>query len=136
MKKDIPIKKVEELAVAVAPRMSYEDDNDMFWDVFLLNLRGEEIKDVLVNSKGYGEIDGEKVKTSQFRFYFEKIDGNTAIPVEQIQTDMFVLTNEYWISFSYDGYMYDKKYIFVKGSLDRMNLTNVPYIGKKGVMIR
>ena len=136
MKKDIPIKKVEELAVAVAPRMSYEDDNDMFWDVFLLNLRGEEIKDVLVNSKGYGEIDGEEVKTSQFRFYFEKIDANTAIPVEQIKTDMFNLTNEYWISFSYDGYMYDKKYIFVKGSLDKMNLTNVPYIGKKGVMIR
>lgn len=136
MKKDIPIKKVEELAVAVAPRRSFEDDHDMFWDVFLLNLRGEEIKDVLVNSKGYGEINGEEVKTSEFRFYFEKIDAKTAIPVEQIQTDMFDLTNEYWISFSHNGYMYDKKYIFVKGSLDKMNFTKVPLIGKKGVMIK
>ena len=136
MKKDIPIRKVEQMAVAVAPRMTYEDDHDIFWDVFLLNLRPEEIKDVIVNSRGYGEIEGEEVQTTQFRFYFERVDANSAVPVEQIKTDMFELTNEYWISFSYDGYMYDKKYVFVKGSLDKMNLTNVPFIGKRGVMIK
>lgn len=136
MKKDIPFRKVEGLALVIAPRMIYEDDNDMFWDVFLLNLRDDEIQDVLVNSKGYGELEGEEVKTSQFRFYFEKVKSKTAVPVEQIQKEMFQLTNEYWVSFKHDGYMYDKKYIFVKGSLDKMNLTTIPLIGKKGVMIK
>lgn len=136
MKKDIPIRKVEHLAMAVAPRNSYEDDNDLFWDVFIINTRNEPINDVIVNSRGYGEREGEDIKTSQFRFYFPEIKAKSALPVEQIKIEMFDLTSEYWVSFSFDGYMYDKKYIFVKGSLNREYLTNIPYIGKKGVMIR
>ncbi len=136
MKKDIPIRRVEDLAIAIAPRNSYEDDPDVFWDVFVVNTRNEPIKDVLINSRGYGERDGEEIRTSQFRFYFDEIKANTALPVEQIQIEMFDLTSEYWVSFSFDGYMYDKKYIFVKGSLDKKYLTTIPFIGKKGVMIR
>jgi hypothetical protein len=65
MKKDIPIKKVTDIAVAAVP--SKKDPN--FWDVYLLNLKEEEIKNVLISSRGYGEIDGEKVKTTQLRFF-------------------------------------------------------------------
>jgi len=32
--------------------------------------------------------------------------------------------------------MYDKKYVFVKGSIDKMNFTTIPYIEKMGVMIK
>ena len=136
MKKDIPIRKVTEIAIAIAPRQNYEDDHDMFWDVFILNQKPEEIENVLINSKGYGEREGEEIRTSQFRFYYEKIDGKVAIPVEQIKTDLLDLTAEYWVSFNYDGYMFDKKYIFVPGSLSKINFTEIPFIGKKGVMIR
>ena len=136
MKKDIPIRRVTDIAIAIAPRQKYEDDFDMFWDAFIINQKPEKIDNVLINSKGYGERDGEEIKTSQFRFYFEKIDGNAAIPVEQIKTDLLDLTAEFWVSFNYDGYMFDKKYIFVPGSLSKINFTDIPIIGKKGVMIR
>ncbi|MCB0662645.1 MAG: hypothetical protein KDC24_07890 [Saprospiraceae bacterium] len=135
MKKDIPFHKVEDLALAIAPKEQVADEGDL-WDVFLLNFKEEPIKDVLIHSRGYGEIEGEDRKTSQFRFYFEKIAGQSATTVEQIQPDVFGMTNEYWISFVHDGYMYDKKYVFVKGSIDPQHFTTVPLINKKGVMIK
>jgi len=137
MKKDIPILKVEDLAVAVVPRegADIEDENEL-WDIYILNLREAAIKSVLINSKGYGEIEGEKVRTTVLRHFFEEIGPMSYVAVEPIQTQLFNLTNEYWISFVFDGYMYDKKYIFVEGSIAASNFTSIPFINRKGVMIR
>ncbi|MFM9946989.1 MAG: hypothetical protein ACKV1O_03550, partial [Saprospiraceae bacterium] len=90
----------------------------------------------LINSKGYGEIEGEKVRTTVLRHFFEEIGPLSFVPVEPIQSRLFNLTNEYWISFVFDGYMYDKKYIFVEGSISESNFTSIPFINRKGVMIR
>jgi len=32
--------------------------------------------------------------------------------------------------------MYDKKYVFVKGSIDEMHFTTIPFLDRKGVMIK
>ena len=56
--------------------------------------------------------------------------------IEPIQTELFELTNEYWVSFMYNGHMYDKKYVFVKGSIDEMHFTTIPHLDRKGVMIK
>ncbi len=136
MKKDIPILKVEDLAVAVVPRDDLANMEDDLWDIYILNLRNEPIHSVLVNSKGYGEIEGEKVRTTVLRHFFEEIAPMSFVSVEPIQTRLFNLTNEYWISFVFDGYMYDKKYIFVEGSISESNFTAIPFINRNGVMIR
>jgi len=135
MKKDIPILKVEDLAVAVVPR-GPEGLDDELWDIYILNLRDAAIHSVLINSKGYGEIEGEKVRTTVLRHFFEEIGPLSFVPVEPIQSRLFNLTNEYWISFVFEGYMYDKKYIFVEGSISESNFTTIPFINRKGVMIR
>ncbi|NUO01972.1 MAG: hypothetical protein HUU01_15315 [Saprospiraceae bacterium] len=135
MKKDIPILKVEDLAVAVVPR-ELEGLEDELWDIYILNLRETAIHSVLINSRGYGEIEGEKVRTTVLRHFFEEIAPKSFVPVEPIQSQLFNLTNEYWISFVFDGYMYDKKYIFVEGSISESNFTFIPFINRKGVMIR
>lgn len=132
MKKDIPIKKVTNIAIAVLP--SEEDEN--FWDVYLLNLKNEDIKNVFISSRGYGEIDGEKVETTQLRYFYELIGAEMAVKIEPIDSKLFRLANEYWVSFNYDGFMYDKKYVFVPGSFMEVNLTTIPIINKKGVMIQ
>ena len=67
MKKDIPQKKVEDLAIAVIPR-----DGDL-WDVYVINLKDEPIKNVLINSKGYGSINNEAVQTTVLRHFFPSI---------------------------------------------------------------
>lgn len=138
MKKDIPIHKVEDLAIAIAPREPYilEEDEEDLWDVYLINLRDQAISSVLVNSRGYGELDGEKQRTTILRHFFEEIGPLEYVQIEPIQTKLFTLTNEYWVSFVRDGYMYDKKYIFVQESITENNFTNIPFLNRKGVMIR
>lgn len=132
MKKDILVKKVEDLVVAVVPQL---DDPD-FWDVFLLNLKEKPIRFVLVNSKGYGMVDGEERKTSTLRHFFEEIGPMQVVQIEPIQASLFDLAHEYWVSFLFENYLYDKKYVFVRGSIHADYFTMVPFVNRKGVMIR
>ena len=130
MKKDIPQHKVEDLAIAIVPK------DDELWDCYILNLKDEPIKNVLINSKGYGEQAGDVIKTTVLRHFFEQIGPLEILKIEPIPVSLFHLTNEYWVSFRYDGYMYDKKYVFVPGSLNPVNFTLIPFLNQKGVMIR
>ena len=132
MKKDIPQHKVQDLAIAIVPG---EKDKDL-WDTYIINLKEEPIKSVLINSRGYGELEGEEIKTTVLRHFFEEIGPLQIEKIEPIQTKLFNIANEYWVSFQYEGYMYDKKYVFVKGSISEINFTRIPFINKKGVMIR
>ncbi|MFN7119635.1 MAG: hypothetical protein ACK4TA_22755, partial [Saprospiraceae bacterium] len=136
MKKDIPFHKVEDLAVAIVPRedaLLIEEEEDL-WDVYLLNLRDDSINSVLINSRGYGDINGEKRLTTVLRHFFDEIGPLACVQIEPIQTQLFKITNEYWISFVHEGYMYDKKYIFVPESISEMNFTTIPFLNRKGVM--
>jgi len=131
MKKDIVIPKVEDLAIAIVPGV--EED---LWDVYLLNFKPAPLTCVLVNSNGYGEIEGEKVKTTTLRHFFEEVPGESCTLIEPIQDKLFSLANEYWVSFVYEELMYDKKYVFVHGSISKDHFTKIPFVEKKGVMIR
>ncbi|MCH2021906.1 MAG: hypothetical protein MK207_05445 [Saprospiraceae bacterium] len=132
MKKDIPIKKVKDIAIAVVP--NEQDEN--FWDVYLLNLKKADIKNVIISSRGYGEINGKKVETTQLRYFYEIIGAEMAVKIEPLDSKLFQLANEYWISFQYEDFMYDKKYVFVKGSFMEDNFTTIPIVKKKGIMIK
>ncbi len=137
MKKDIPKHKVEDLAIAVVPRDErIEDPAEDLWDTYIINLKDEKIKSVLIASQGYGELDGKEMKTTTLRHFFEEIGPLEILKIEPIQRKLFDLTNEYWVSFNFEGYMYDKKYVFVKGSISDINFTLIPFINRKGVMIR
>lgn len=136
MKKDILIQKVEDLAIAIVPRTPEEEDHEYFWDAYLINLKDEPIKSVLVNSRGYGEIQGEPRKTTTLRYFWEEVGPLELVKIESVPIDVMVLANEYWVSFSHADYLYDKKYVFVPGSLDEMHFTEIPFLNRKGVMIR
>lgn len=135
MKKDIPQLKVEDVAIAIVPRNNGITDEEL-WDTYLVNMKDTTIKSVLINSKGYGSIEGEKMRTTVLRHFFEEVGPTQVVMIEPIQKKLFGLTNEYWVSFLYDDYMYDKKYVFVRGSINEMNFTKIPYLDRKGVMIK
>jgi len=135
MMKDIPNRKVENIAIAILPPEG-GDVNSELWDVYLLNLRADEIKGVMVSTKGYGERNNEKVQTGTFRYFVEHLSGLSAVIVEPIQSELFDIVHEFFVSFSADNHLYDKKYIFVKGSLDEANFTTIPILDRKGVMIK
>ncbi len=131
MKKDIEIRKVTDIAIAVVP-----DAQGDLWDVYLINLKDEPIKSVLVNSRGYGEREGEQVRTSNLRYFYEELPAQAALKIEFIPKELFDLAHEYWLSFSHDGFLFDKKYVFVAGSLDESNFTRLPILEERGIMIR
>lgn len=134
MKKDIPELKVEDMAIVVVPP-EYGDDE--LWDCFLINLKEETIQNVMVVSRGYGEDEkGEKRRTTTLRHFFEEVGGLQMVQVEPIPKDLFWLSHEYWVSFSFEGQLYDKKYVFVVGAIDTANFTMIPFLDRKGVMIR
>ena len=136
MKKDIPLHKVEDMAIAIVPREENGIVDTELWDTYIINFKEGAITNVLVNSQGYGNINGEQMKTTTLRHFFEEIGPLQVHKIEPIQTKLFKLANEYWISFQYDNYMFDKKYVFVKGSINEENFTTIPFLNKKGVMIR
>lgn len=131
MKNDIPKRKVSDIGIAIVPRG--EDD---LWDTYVINYKDTEITCLLINSSGYGDVNGEMVKTSVLRHYFEELPSKSYIQIEPIQSELFKLTNEYWVSFMCDNYMFDKKFIFVVGSIDKLNFSKIELLDKEGVMIR
>lgn len=134
MLKDIPKLKVEDIGVAIVNELN--QDNELEWNVYLLNLKSEVIEGVLVSSTGYGEIDGDKKKSSTLRHFIEKVDAFSFSKIEPIIEDVFSLTNEYWVSFRWNGNIYDKKFIFLPESICEINLVQIPLLNKKGVIIK
>ena len=134
MIKDIPQPKVEDVALAVVPPTT-EPDTDL-WDVYLLNLKDTPLQNVLIAAKGYGEMEGENRRTTVLRHFFPAIGPRQSVKIEPIAPDVFDLANEYWVSFTLEGHMYDKKYVFVKGSIHERYFTRIPLIDSMGVMIK
>lgn len=133
MKKDLPENIVENVSIAIV--MESATPEAKIWNVYLVNLKAEPIQTVLISSKGYGEKDGEKVKTSILRHSIGDVAARNFALVELIDEQVFGLTNEYWLSYYIKGQIYDKKFIFVPESIVESNLIRIPILNKPGVMI-
>jgi hypothetical protein len=134
MKKDINPPKVENVAFAIV-----KDINELkeeVWNVYLINLKDDVLKSALVSATGYGEIDGAKKKTTTLRYFLGDVKPQSHVLIEPIMTDVFSLHNEYWLSFSINNELHDKKYIFLAESIKDEHLTNIPLLNKKGVLIK
>ncbi len=55
--------------------------------------------------------------------------------IEPINEDLFVLNNEYWVSFYLDGNIYDRKFVFVANTIEKNRLAHINVIDKKGILI-
>jgi hypothetical protein len=135
MLKDIHRPEVENIALAVVPENDV-DTGEKNWNVYLINLYDEDISGVLVSSKGYGELNGDEVKTSVLRHLFDRIGALDYVKVEPILPELFGLNNEYWVSFYIGSTIYDKKYVFLPESIREDHFMLIPFIGKPGVMLR
>jgi len=134
MIKDLPSNVVKDIAIAVA--LEGETAESKVWYVYLINLKNIPLENVLVTSKGYGEKDGEQVKTSTLRHSFPLVEANSYKLIEPIDEQTFGLNNEYWLSYYIGREIYDKKFIFLPESIVDDNFIKLPVINKPGVMIR
>ncbi|WP_374164400.1 hypothetical protein [Arcticibacter sp. MXS-1] len=134
MKKDLPENVVEDIAIAVV--LEKESPEAKVWNVYLVNLKNEAIRTVLVSSKGYGQKDGKDVKTSVLRHSIGDVESGEYALIEAIDEQVFGLTNEYWLSYYIDDHIYDKKFIFLPESIVESNMMRIPKVNKPGVMIK
>jgi hypothetical protein len=136
MRKDIEIKEVTDIVIALVPRTEDEEFHDFFWDAWLVNLKPQPVKSVMINSTGYGERNGEHIRTSTMRYFWEEIESGMAVKIEPVQIDLLDLASEFWLSFSFEDYLYDRKFVFTPGANLAGNFSTVPILEKPGVVIR
>lgn len=135
MKKDIEDPKVEDIAIAAVPEKN-EESGETEWYIYLLNLKDISISNVLISSRGYGQVKEEKVETSQLRHFVEELPAKSYAKIEPIMESLFGISNQYWVSFYIDRKIYDKKYIFLPETIQESNLTKLPLMGSKGVLLK
>jgi hypothetical protein len=133
MIKDLPENNVTDIAVAVA--LEGENVQSKIFHVYLINQKDQAIENVLITSKGYGERNGEQVRTSTLRHMFPQVDANSFKQIELIDEQTFGLNNEYWVSYYIGNQIFDKKFIFLPESIIDANFIKLPIVNKPGVMI-
>ena len=133
MIRDIHAPKVEGVAMAVVPEQ--DETGEDAWYVYLINEQEIALENVLVSSRGYGSIEGEKRNTSEMRHFIEVLGPRSWAKIERIIEDVFPLNNQYWLSYYIGKDLHDKKYIFLPESIQEENFTTLPLMNKRGVMI-
>lgn len=133
MRKDIHTPKVEGVAMAIVREPDAEGEEG--WYVYLINQRDVALENVLVSSRGYGELEGETRRTSEMRHFLDRLGPKSWARIERIVEDVFGLNNQYWLSFYIGREIHDKKYIFLPDSIQEEHFTDLPLMERRGVMI-
>lgn len=133
MRKDIHAPKVEGVAMAVVRETDAEGDEG--WYVYLINQRDVALENVLVSSRGYGELEGEARRTSEMRHFLDRLGPRSWARIERIVEDVFGLSNQYWLSFYIGHEIHDRKYIFLPDSIQEAHFTDLPLMDRRGVLI-
>tara|TARA_B100000497_G_C7282803_1_gene195509 strand:+ start:108 stop:518 length:411 start_codon:yes stop_codon:yes gene_type:complete len=136
MREELLGPKVEDVAMAIVQQ--YNEENEIIYYAYLLNLREDIMEGIIVTSKGYGQnVDsGQRVKTSTLRHSLEILLPNEAAKIEPLMEEVFALSNEYWVSFWVNDQLFDKKFIFLAESISEENMKKIPLLGEIGVMIK
>ncbi len=132
MKKDIAIPLVEGVFVAVVRKTNQVLQPE--WYVYLINDNGHGLENLLVTSRGYGEIEGETRQTSVLRHAFDFVEPKSQVLIEPIQPDVFPLTNEFWVSYYIGETIYDKRFTFVPESIIEDNLIKIEALNLMGIL--
>ncbi|WP_215224257.1 hypothetical protein [Echinicola shivajiensis] len=131
MKKDINFHPVTGVKLAIAKE---EVNGQTEWGVYIINLNMIELKNLMITSKGYGTINGEEKKTSTLRHMIEELGPQSIAKVEPIDPNLFSLNNEFWVSYYILDQIFDKKFVFVEGSMDQSNIQYIPDLDLEGVL--
>lgn len=132
MKKDITIPEVKNVTIAIVREKNLLNQEE--WRVHLINNNPFPLENTLVASKGYGEKEGEHQRTSILRHFLETVPPNSSALVEPIDSNVFHLNNEYWVSYYVGQQIFDRKYLFVPDTICEANLTFIKELEMEGVL--
>ena len=135
MKKDIYIPEVKDVYVAAV--LEEHLDGDDVWDIYFINNKDEALEGVLVTSRGY--VDSEKgieTVSSTLRHKLGNLQPKSAAKIEIIDSQVFEIYNEYWVTFFCAGKLLERKFIFGPYTIDKNFLEAVPVLTEKGILVK
>lgn len=131
MKKDIQIPKVSHVFMAIVKEYNEEFQcND--WNAYIINNKDIDLEMVLIVSKGYDE--DKLIETSLMRHKIEKLPANSYAKVELLQEEILNLSNFFNVTFFEGNTMFDKKFLFEKGTIKERALRMIPILNKRGIL--
>ena len=133
MKKDIQIPEVTDVFMAVVKEYNKEFQCED-WNAYLIDNKGVDIEMVLIVSKGYDE--DELIETSVMRHKIQNLPTKSFAKVELLQGDVLKLANFFNVTFFEGNKMFDKKYLFEKGTLKEGALRTIPLLNKRGILVK
>ena len=133
MKKDIEIPEVTEVLMAIVKEYNEEFQCDD-WNAYIINNKDVDLEMVLIVSKGYDE--DKLIETAILRHKIEKLPANSFAKVELLQEDVLKLSNFFNITFFEGSQMFDKKYLFEKGTIKEGNLRMISMLNKRGILVK
>ncbi len=133
MLKDIELLNDTRVGVAIVKELN--DALEEVWNVYIINFNTKAIQNVLVTCKGYGQINNEHRETTVMRYFLGDIPETSFIKVEPIDPSLFVLNNEYFVTFYENGSILDKKLTFLSNTIYDDLLTEIELIKKAGVLL-
>lgn len=131
MLRDIPIREVTEVGLALVP----ENDEEVgeLWVAHIVNLKDYPLRNIIVNVKGGGEVDGNTKKTANVRYSIDEIGPLSSHKIEVLLPEVLTVSNQFWISFSLDNYLYDKKIIVPDDAREIMEMVGIPVLHCQGL---
>ncbi len=133
MKKDIKIPEVKDVFMAIVNEYNEEFQCED-WNAYIVNNKTVDIEMVLIVSKGYDEV--KMIETSLMRHKIEKLPANSYAKVELLSNDVLKLSNFFNVTFFEGNAMFDKKYLFHKGSIKEGALRMIPMLNKRGILAK
>ncbi len=133
MKKDLEIPEVTNIFIAVVKE--YNDDflcED--WNAYIINNKEVAIEMVLIVSKGYDE--DKLLETSIMRKKIEKLPAKSFAKIELLQGEVVTISNFFNVTFFEGNQLFDKKYLFEKGTIKEGALRNIPLLNKRGILVK
>lgn len=133
MKKDILIPEVSDVFMAIVKEYN-EDFNCDDWNAYIINNKDVDLEMFLIVSKGDEETT--KLKTSVLRKKIEKLPAKSFAKVEYINPAVLRLNNIFDVTFFEGNQMFDKTFVFKKGTVKDGTLRMIPLLKKEGVLIK
>lgn len=131
MKKDIEIPLVKDVYLAIVHEWNKEFLSKD-WNAYIINDKKVKLEMALIVSKGF---DGDR-KTSTMRHAIGVVAPKSFEKIETVQEEVLRLNNEFFVTFYADNKLYEKRFLFEKGSVIENNLKLIPIIEKEGVLAK
>ncbi len=126
------INEATDVEIAVVPETNI--DGSITWFVYAINIGEKILTNILIQSSGEGEIDSWPVKSSVLKHFIDELLPGKATKVEMLIEDVFILKNNYWVSFYIGSTIFDKQFFFSPNSITIKNCFPIPHLQLNGIL--